>query len=495
MYSRTWSRLHADDSVGQPGFVTELGLWDDRQAAAAEQIEACLGEVDLVRLAFCDPHGLARSKTLTADAFRQVLRNGMDFSPGPFLFDTGHAVAVDFQRESEVGVAEIRGAGDFVLVPDPLTFQVLPGAGARTGWVIGDEYLRDGRPHPLSTRHVLRRVASAYAAEGLTPVLGVEVEWYLTRRLAGAPGQETNGFGGQAEAPAVEATNAGYQFNLDARYDSVAGVADPLAAQLAGLGLPLRSMEHESGPGQLETTLNPLHALDAADAVLLLRTVIKRTCAQRGYHASFMSLPGLAGFDPSGWHIHQSAVDGDGRNIFSDPADPDALSARGLDYVRGLLAHARSLCLLSVPTINGYHRLGKEFPLSPTRIGWSYEDRTVLVRALGGGSSTHVENRLAEPCANPYLAIGSQLYAGLEGLTGRARTTPGSEETVPASLAEALTAFDGPAATDLLGAPLARCLALLKGSELARFTAWAAAQPSVPGGVTTWEHREYFENF
>jgi glutamine synthetase len=492
MYVRTWDEPRVSSGVGRPGFVRELGLWSPEQWAAAERLDAVLDDLDLVRLVFCDPHGLPRSKTLSVDAFRAALRNGMDFSPGPFLFDTGHAVAVDFLRDPGIGVAEIRGAGDFVLVPDPSTFLVLPGPGARTGWVIGDEYLRDGRPHPLSTRHVLRGVARAFADEGLTPVVGVEVEWYLTRRLAGPPGQETNGFGGQAQAPAVEATNAGYQFNLDARYDSVAGVADPLAAELAGLGLPLRSMEHESGPGQLETTLNPLHALDAADAVLLLRTVIKRSCAQRGYHASFMSLPGLAGFDPSGWHIHQSAVDRDGHNIFSDPADPDALSARGVEYVQGLLAHARGLCLLSVPTVNGYHRLGKEFSLSPTRIGWSYEDRTALVRALGGGSSTHVENRLAEPCANPYLAIGSQLYAGLAGLTGRARTTPGSEETVPASLAEALTAFDG---TGLLGAPLARCLALLKESELARFGAWVEAEPSVPTGVTAWEHREYFEIF
>jgi glutamine synthetase len=208
-----------------------------------------------------------------------------------------------------------------------------------------------------------------------------------------------------------------------------------------------------------------------------------------------MSLPGIAGFDPSGWHIHQSAVDRDGRNIFSDPDDGDALSERGIAYVGGLLAHARGLCLLSVPTVNGYHRLGKEFPLSPTRIGWSYEDRTVLVRALGGGTATHVENRLGEPCANPYLAIGSQLYAGLAGLTGRAAATPGSEETVPASLAEALAAFDEAAASDLLGAPLTRCLALLKGSELARFNSWAETEPAVPAGVTAWEHREYFEIF
>src|SRR5688500_9387495 len=146
------SSLHGDaGGVGLPPFVTEFGLWDDRQAAAAERVEAELDEVDLVRVAFCDPHGLARSKTVPANIFRTVLRNGMDFSAGPFLFDTGHAVAVDFQTDPGLGVNELLGAGDFVLVPDPRTFQVLPGTEPRTAWVLGNEYLRDGTPHPLAS--------------------------------------------------------------------------------------------------------------------------------------------------------------------------------------------------------------------------------------------------------------------------------------------------------------------------------------------------------
>src|SRR5262249_41487836 len=157
-----------------PAFVAEFDLWDDRHAAAAERVEAALGEVDLVRLAFGDPHGLARSKTLPANTFRAVLRNGMDFRPGPFLFDTGHAIAVEFLADRGVGVDELLGAGDFVVVPDPTTFQVLPGAGPRTAWVVGDEYLRDGTPHPLSSRDVLRRVCARYAAGDLEPVVGLE---------------------------------------------------------------------------------------------------------------------------------------------------------------------------------------------------------------------------------------------------------------------------------------------------------------------------------
>lgn len=501
MFARSWSSPSAEGSVGSPSFVADHQLWDEAQLAAAERIEAGLDQVDFVRLVFGDPHGLARSKTLTAQAFRSVLRNGMNFSPGPFIFDTGHAVAVDFLGEHGIGVDEIAGAGNFILVPDPATFQLLPGSGPRTAWVIGDEYLRDGTPHPLSSRAVLRRTLARYAERGLSPVLGLEVEWYLTRRLDDEPGNQGNGFGLQGEAPRVAAVNAGYQFNLDAAYDSVAPVTDPLALHLLQLGLPVRSMEHESGPGQVETTFSPMSALDTADAMLLFRTVTKRWCAERGHHASFMSQPALDSADPSGWHLNQSVVEtATGRNIFSAEGLSSGMSPDGKAYAEGLLSWVRELCLLSVPTVNGYRRLNVQHSLAPTRIGLSVEDRTALLRVVGSGAGAHIENRVGEPCANPYLNIAAQLHAGLDGLTAGAAParpadgTPGgaAPETVPQTLRESLDAFRSGRAAQLLGAPLAATMAKLKESELNRYEAWARDAATAPGQVTQWEQREYF---
>ncbi|AQS65678.1 glutamine synthetase family protein [Streptomyces pactum] len=500
MYARSWSSPAAQGSVGRPSFVAGHGLWDQARIAAAELIEASLADLDLVRLVFGDPHGLARSKTLTAEAFRGVLRNGMNFSPGPYLFDTGHAVAVDFLGEHGIGVDEIAGAGNFILVPDPLTFHELPGGDARTAWVIGDEYLRDGSPHPLSSRAVLRHVVDRYTERDLAPVLGLEVEWYLTRRLDDAPGNTGNGFGLQGRPPRVAALNAGYQFNLDGHYDTVAPLTDPLALHLLALGLPLRSMEHESGPGQVETTFSPMSALDTADAMLLFRTVTKSWCARRGHHASFMSQPLLDAADPSGWHLNQSVAHlASGSNLFGTEDPSDGLSPHGKAYAEGLLNWARDLFLLSVPTVNGYRRLAPEHTLAPTRLGWSQEDRSAMVRVVGHGAGAHLENRIGEPCANPYLAIAAQLFAGLEGLTAPAAPADATGAApchgtggVPRHLREALDAFRAGRAAQLLGEPLTACLTKLKESELRRYEAWCLQAAPAPGRVTEWEQREYF---
>lgn len=500
-------RAHADLSTGSRDFIARHGLWDDRRRAAAAELEASLEPLDFVRLVFADPHGLPRSKTLTADAFRTVLRNGMDYSPGPFVFDTGHATAVDFTVPGGgVGVEELLGAGDFVLVPDPLTFRELPYTGPRTGWVIGDEHLRSGAPHPLSGRGLLRRLCAGARERGLDYVVGLEVEWYLTRLVdqhySGRPG----GFGVQGVPPAVQPVNGGYQFNLEGLTDALEPVLAPLTRALLDMGLPLRSVEHESGPGQLEFTFAPQSALDAADAMLLFRTTTKQVCARLGHHASFMALPGLPGLDASGWHLHQSlACAATGENLFTSPDGGRALSDTGERFLAGLLGHAADAALLCVPTVNGYRRMSDRFSLAPARAAWSVESRGAFLRILGayGDPAAHIENRMGEPCANPYLYLAGQLAAGLDGMERKLDPGPPAADPydtalppLPRDLREALDAL---AASDfyrgVLGAPLTECLLRLKNSELRRYTAWQAGAAADDAHQSEWEHREYFATY
>lgn len=487
----------ASTSSGRPDFVRQHGLWSDEQVAAARDIERTVDQFDLIRVGYADPHGLLRSKAVSPRAFRSVLRNGLDFSPGPLIFDTGHALIGDiFAEGAGVELAELRGAGDFILVPDPLTFRALPEHGCRTAIVLGDEYLRDGTPHPISGRRVLREVIARAAAGGVQPVIGLEVEWYLLRLVASGDRGTAGGFGIQGAAPAVTTVNGGYQFNSDTLLaDLLAPLAPVISALTGSLGLPLRSIEHESGPGQIEITFDPLSALDAADGMVLARSVIKQLCLREGMLASFMALPGLPGVDPSGWHLHQSLARG-GDNAFTS-SDSGPLSTDGMHYVGGLLRHGYETALLAVPTVNGYQRLDEANTLSPDRLVWSHENRGAMIRVLGGPGdiSSHVENRIGEPAANPYLYIGGQIAAGLAGLADRVEPGPPAVDPhadgfgrLPADLGAAITAAAGSTLLrDLLGETYLRVLVELKKSEWERYLKVAGDAVA----AREWQDNEY----
>jgi len=91
-----------------------------------------------------------------------------------------------------------------------------------------------------------------------------------------------------------------------------------------------------------------------------------------------------------------------------------------LGNVGGLLEHARASAAFSNPTINGYKRLHGN-PLAPNRIVWAHDNKGAMCRLVGGMGDlgTHIENRSGEPTANPYLYMGSQIVAGLDGMANR----------------------------------------------------------------------------
>ena len=73
-----------------------------------------------------------------------------------------------------------------------------------------------------------------------------------------------------------------------------------------------------------------------------------------------------------------------------------------------------------------------------------------MVRVLGqpGDPATHLENRVGEPAANPYLYMASQIYAGLDGIARRLEPGPSADTPyeasaplLPENLGEALTAL------------------------------------------------------
>ncbi|MGC1777354.1 MAG: glutamine synthetase, partial [Xanthobacteraceae bacterium] len=127
----------------------------------------------------------------------------------------------------------------------------------------------------------------------------------------------------------------------------------------------------------------------------------------------------------------------------------------------------------------------------------------VMVRVLGdpGDPATHLENRVGEPAANPYLYIASQIYAGLDGMARQSDPGPSADTPyemqapmLPKSLGEALTALRGDTLfKESLGTAFVDYYIRLKTAELDRFKTEAVSAGD--GEVTAWEQNEYFDMF
>ena len=241
----------------------------------------------------------------------------------------------------------------------------------------------------------------------------------------------------------------------------------------------------------------------AADTMVLFRAAAKQIARRHGLFVSFMcrpALPNLFSSRLASAPVADRAQRRQGNAFAGD--ERDGLSATGLHYLGGLLAHAHAAAAFTTPTVNGYKRY-RPYALAPDRAIWARDNRGVMVRVLGqpGDPSTHLENRVGEPAANPYLYMASQIYAGLDGIAQRRDPGPSADtpyETkapaLPKNLGEALAALRADATFRKgFGAGFVDYYAHIKEAEFARFTAEAGGE--TVGDVTAWEQNEYFDLF
>ena len=484
-------------------FVARHGLWTPEQAriarAVARQIKK--DKLELVRFSFADQHGVLRGKTLLAADALGAMTSGVTMTTTLLAKDTAHKTAFPvFTAGGGFDMAEMQGGGDFLMIADPATFKVLPWA-PKTGWLLCDIYFTNGKKVPFATRRILREALAHLAAKGFDFLAGLEVEFHLFKlenpRLT--PADAT----WPPRAPEVSLLNQGYQYLTESRFDQLDAALAPIRHGIEALGLPLRSLEVELGPSQCEFTFRPQEGLAAADTMILFRTAAKQIARRNGMLASFMCRPALPNLFSSGWHLHQSLrARRGGANAFAGDAR-EGLSATGLHYLAGLLAHAEAAAAFTTPTVNGYRRY-RPFTLAPDRAIWARDNRGVMVRVLGqpGAPDTRLENRVGEPAANPYLYIASQIYAGLDGMARRGAPAPSADtpyETkapmLPKDLGKALAALRANEMFEAaFGASFIDYYTRLKEAELARFK--SDAGEAVDGtDVTAWEQNEYFDLF
>lgn len=345
-------------------------------------------QVQFLRLQFSDITGLNKNVEVPASQFEKAL-------DGQILFD-GSSI------EGFVRIEE----SDMLLVPDLDTFRIFPWEDRDHGKIarlIADVHHPSGTPFEGCPRLTLKRQLERAKKLGFDLMVGPEAEFFLFHKDGDKPTTKTH-------------DRAGY-FDL-APIDEGEAARRDICKVLISLGFEVEAAHHEVAPGQHEIDFKYADALTTADDLTTFRFVVRKVARDHGLHATFMPKP-IFGINGSGMHCHQSLFKG-GKAAFFDPKGPyDGISELMLQYIAGVLKHARGFCVVTNPLVNSYKRLVPGYE-APTHIAWSTRNRSPLIRIPERrGEGTRLEVRMPDPSCNPYLAFAVMLAAGLDGIENK----------------------------------------------------------------------------
>jgi glutamine synthetase len=178
------------------------------------------------------------------------------------------------------------------------------------------------------------------------------------------------------------------------------------------------------------------------------------------------------------------------------PGDTQFGPVRATDTFRwflgGWMAHVPELMAFFGPTVNSYKRY-QDGSWAPTRVAWSYDNRTAGFRVVGEGHSLRIECRIPGADVNPYLAYAGVLAAGIDGILNQIEPPAVFEgdvyqaahlPRVPRTLRDAVDLFE---ASDFVR----EAFGDLVKEHYTHFL--RVEQSAYESAVTDWERWRYFE--
>ena len=341
-------------------------------------------DVRFMRLQFTDILGINKNVEIPASQFEKALA-------GDIMFD-GSSI------EGFVRIEE----SDMVLKPDLDTFRVIPSddAGGRVARLLCDIYNPDGSPFAGCPRQTLKRQIARAEALGYEVMVGVEAEFYIFQLDAdGKPTTRTHDSGGYFDLTPV---------------DRAEEIRRLIVRDLVSMGFEVEGGHHEVAPGQHEIDFRFAGALETADNLATFKFIVRNVAYRHGYLATFMPQP-IFGQPGSGMHTSHSLFR-QGKNAFYERKAQWELSKVALQYIGGLLKHARGFCAVTNPLVNSYKRLVPGYE-APVHVAWSMRNRSPLIRIPERREvGTRCEVRMPDPSADPYLSLTVQIAAGLDGV-------------------------------------------------------------------------------
>lgn len=436
--------------------------------AEAEAFLAAHPEIVFFETLFTGLTGVPRGKRLRRDELTKVY-GGSAFVPGSIA-------GVDILGDDcpDTGLVWETGDADCLMVPVPGGLVPAPWIGPDAAQVMCSLHGLDGVASPFDPRVVLAKVLERLAADGLTPVVACELEFYLTDRH-----RSREGMARLRRSRATGRAPFGNQAHGLLETEDDADFLRALWAAADAQGLPLEGASAEASPGQLELTLHHQpDALLAADQAICFKRVAKGVARSLGCEATFMAKPfdDIAG---SGMHIHMSMLGADGRNVFA------AEAAEGTEALRhaigGMSATMGDAMAVLAPNANSYRRyVARSY--APTAPNWGINNRTVSLRIpAGGAESRRVEHRVAGADANPYLVLAAILAGAHHGIMHKVDPGPithgdgysaaaAAGLALPNDWAAAVDRFQKSALMrDYLGAGFVDLFATVKRTEQGRF--------------------------
>ncbi|TGD42790.1 glutamine synthetase [Pseudotabrizicola sediminis] len=357
-------------------------------------------QVRTIRVAAADLNGQARGKRIPSRYADKAVKDGTRF---PFSI-----LSLDIWGEDidDSPMVFEQGDQDGVLKPTERGFMPMPWLEAPTALLPIWMFRENGTPYDGDPRHALNAVVNKYKKRGLTPVVAMELEFFLiddSGKTLQVPSSPRSGKRRKAaETMSIRALDAFDTFFTDL-YDAC-----------EAMDIPADTSTSETGLGQFEVNL--MHcddALRAADDAWLFKLLVKGLARRHGFAASFMAKP-YAEYSGSGLHTHFSVLDAAGDNIF-DSGGPKGTAALK-HAVAGCLTAMSDSTLVFAPHQNSYERLVPD-KHAPTAICWGYENRTAAVRIPAGSpAARRIEHRVAGGDVNPYLMLATILGAALMGM-------------------------------------------------------------------------------
>jgi glutamine synthetase len=332
---------------------------------------------------------------------------------------------------------------DMILKADPSTITTVPWAVDPTAQVIHDCYFADGTLVDFAPRSVLKRVLQLYREQGWEPLVAPELEFYLTAKNIdpNLPLTSPIGRSGRSETSrqvySIDAVN-----EFDPLFEDIYDYCDMM-------NLDVDTLIHEIGAGQMEINFQHGDPLGLADKVFYFKRTLREAALKHDMYATFMAKP-MGGEPGSAMHVHQSVVDEEGRNIFSNPDGSPAKIFH--HYIGGLQRYMPSAMAIVAPYVNSYRRIVRH-TAAPINLQWGVDNRTVGFRVpVSGAQDRRVENRVIGADANPYLALAVTLACGYLGMLDEVEPTPMVEGSaynmkveLPQGLSEALQLLRGDA--------------------------------------------------